>query len=205
MIGSYKMIKGVTEMIDKNRLTAITDSIIAVAATVMVLRLDIPEQVSIAAVREQIPILAAYVISYTQIFLAWHEHHDSIVYAKKIDHRIFLMNTLWLFLITMLPFATGVLGRSPAHRPTILLYLSVLVLQVLVQDLECRMLEKLNGVRMLDAEIISVIRKVTLAGCAAAAAAAFLLPAASLWIVVCTSLASVVLMILYDRTLAGRE
>ena len=188
-------------MINKDRLTAITDGIIAVAATVMVLRLDIPEKVSLEAIRERIPVLVAYIISYTQIFLAWHEHHDAFIRAEKINHRIFLMNTLWLFLITMLPFVTGVLGQSPTHRPTILLYLVILVLQVLVQMVECRMIEQFNGVQMQDAKIVNQIRKLTIAGCALAAIFAFLYPAASMWIVVCASIVSVVLIIRYDRTI----
>ena len=162
-------------MINKERLIAMTDAIIAVAATVMVLRLDIPEQVSIAAIRERIPVLIAYIISYTQIFLAWHEHHDSFIKAERINHRIFLMNTLWLFLITMLPFVTGVLGQSPAHRPTILLYLAVLALQAAVQMLECRMIEKLNGIRIQDAAIVHIIRVLTFAGCGLAGIFAFVL------------------------------
>ena len=186
-------------MIDKNRLTAITDGIIAVAATVMVLRLDIPDSVSLAAMRERLPVLAAYIISYTQIFLAWHEHHDSIIKATKIDHRIFLVNTLWLFLITMLPFVTGVLGHSPTHGPTILLYLAVLALQISVQTAECRMIEHLNGIKMQDAEIVQTVRRLTLAGCGCAAVFSFFYPAASMWIVVCTSVLSIVLIIRYDK------
>lgn len=192
-------------MINKDRLTAITDGIIAVAATVMVLRLDIPDRVSLEAIRERIPIIVAYIISYTQIFLAWHEHHDSFIRAEKINHRIFLMNTLWLFFITMLPFVTGVLGQSPTHRPTILLYLAVLVLQVLVQMVECRMIERFNGIEMQDAKIVDQIRKLTFSGCALAAVFAFLYPAASMWIVVCTSVVSVVLIVRYDKTIKAES
>ena len=188
-------------MINKERLMAITDGIIAVAATVMVLRLDIPDRVSLAAIRERIPVLVAYIISYAQIFLAWHEHHDSFIRAEKINHRIFLMNTLWLFLITMLPFVTGVLGRSPTHMPTILLYLAVLVLQACVQMLECQMIEKLNRIKIQDADVIHTIRNLTFAGCGIAAVFAFIYPPASMWIVVCTSILSVVLIVRYDKRL----
>ena len=188
-------------MINKDRLVAITDGIIAVAATVMVLRLDIPDMASLAAFRERAPILVAYIISYMQIFLAWHEHHDSFIHAERINHRIFLMNTLWLFLITMLPFVTGVLGKSPNHRPTILLYLAVLVLQICVQTQECRMIEKLNGFKIQDADVVHVIRILTLAGCGVAAVFAFIFPEASMWIVVCTSIISVVIIVRYDRSL----
>ena len=55
--------------INKERLIAMTDGIIAVAATVMVLRLDIPEMVSLAAIRERVPILVAYIIRYMQKIL----------------------------------------------------------------------------------------------------------------------------------------
>ena len=111
------------------------------------------------------------------------------------------MNTLWLFLITMLPFVTGVLGKSPNHRPTILLYLAVLVLQICVQTQECRMIEKLNGFKIQDADVVHVIRILTLAGCGVAAVFAFIFPAASMWIVVCTSIISVVIIVRYDRSL----
>ena len=202
-IGLRNCLQGVKRMINKERLIAISDGIIAVAATVMVLRLDIPEMVSLSAIRERVPILIAYIISYMQIFLAWHEHHDSFINAEKINHRVFLMNTLWLFLITMLPFVTGVLGQSPTHRPTILLYLAVLALQICVQMLECRMIENLNGIRMQDAEVVNGIRVLTLVGCGIAAAFAFFCPAASIWIVVLASLVSVVLIVRYDRMISN--
>jgi uncharacterized membrane protein len=46
-------------MINKDRFLAITDAIIAVAATVMVLRLDIPEKVTLDAMQDRLPVLTA--------------------------------------------------------------------------------------------------------------------------------------------------
>ena len=77
-------------MIDKGRLMAITDGIVAIAATIMALELTVPEKFSLAAVNAQMPTMVAFLISFVQIFLAWHEHHDSFAFAEKINHRIFL-------------------------------------------------------------------------------------------------------------------
>ena len=127
-------------MIEKGRLLAITDGIVAVAATVMVLRLEVPERASLAAAGRQLPVLLAYLISYTQIFLAWHEHHDTFLRVERISHTVFLLNCLWLFFVTLLPFVTGVVGSSPRHTPSVLLYLAVLTAEEGSLLLLCRTL-----------------------------------------------------------------
>ena len=141
-------------MIDQNRLLAITDGIVAIAATIMVLQLVVPKEVSMEAVAEQWPTLVAYIISFIQIFLAWHEHHDSVFNAKYINHRIFLINCLWLFFITLLPFVTGVVGHSPDHQASMLLYILVLFLIQLTITIESRGISKLNKTPILDYEVI---------------------------------------------------
>ena len=57
-------------MIDQNRLLAITDGIVATAATIMVLQLVVPKEVSMDAVAEQWPTLVAYIISFAGYLLA---------------------------------------------------------------------------------------------------------------------------------------
>lgn len=191
-------------MINKDRFLAITDAIIAVAATVMVLRLDIPEKVTLDAMQDRLPVLTAYIVSYIQIFLAWHEHHDTFVKAEKIDHRIFLVNTVWLFFITMMPFVTGVMGTSPHHAPSVLLYLLVLVLQSGVLAAECRMVEKLNGIEIQDSMIIRRIRKITLIACVLAAVIAFFQPMAGVAVVIAVSVISVIMVVRYDISVSKK-
>ena len=54
---------------DKGRLLALTDGIIAIAATIMVLELEIPDRLSGAALLGQLPTIMAYIISYLQIWI----------------------------------------------------------------------------------------------------------------------------------------
>lgn len=185
-------------MIDQNRLLAITDGIVAIAATIMVLQLVVPKEVSMDAVAEQWPTLVAYIISFIQIFLAWHEHHDSVFNAKYINHRIFLINCLWLFFITLLPFVTGVVGHSPDHQASMLLYILVLFLIQLTITIESRGISKLNKTPVLDYEVIKMIRIISFAGYLLAAASTFVNPFLAYIIILALSFVEILLMCLYD-------
>jgi len=185
-------------MIDQNRLLAITDGIVAIAATIMVLQLVVPKEVSMEAVAEQWPTLVAYIISFIQIFLAWHEHHDSVFNAKYINHRIFLINCLWLFFITLLPFVTGVVGHSPDHQASMLLYILVLFLIQLTITIESRGISKLNKTPILDYEVIKKIRIISFAGYLLAAASTFVNPFLAYIIILALSFVEILLMCLYD-------
>ncbi len=186
-------------MINKDRLVAVTDGIIAVAATVMVLKLDVPDKASMEAIRQQWPTMLAYMISFAQIFLAWHEHHDTFVNAEKINHRVFLLNCLWLFFITLVPFVTGVVGNSPNHKWSVLLYLAVMTAQIITLNIECTHLERLNNIEMQDAEVIKQIRKITYIAIAIAAVCTFMMPVIGIAIIVAVSVLSIILIIIYDR------
>ncbi len=188
-------------MIDKNRLLAITDGIVAIAATIMVLQLVVPEAVSLNAIAEQWPTLLAYIISYAQIFLAWHEHHDSIANAELINHRIFLINCLWLFFITLLPFVTGVIGHSPDHKLSVLMFIAILFLVQLSITIESKAIQKLNKCRILDHDVIRVIRILSFTGYAVAAVGACIDPSAGLLIILALSLCEIIIMCMYDSKL----
>lgn len=192
-------------MIDKNRMLAITDGIIAVAATVMVLQLDVPDRASMAAVQAQFPTLVAYIISYMQIFLAWHEHHDAFATAEIINHRVYLLNCLWLFFVTLLPFVTGVVGKSPTDQASVLMYILILCMESLLLKWECTTLERLNHSVTADIEIIWPLRRVTFLGYAFAAVCTFFMPLASLVLIVGICVVNVILVCLYDRKLPGHS
>ena len=191
-------------MINKYRLLAITDGIVAIAATIMVLQLVVPEKAGVAAIAAQWPILLAYIISFLQIFLAWHEHHDSVAPAEWINHRIFLMNCVWLFFITLLPFVTGIVGKSPDHTPSMLLYIGVLFMVQLVISIESRMIVNLNNCTIIDAPVIRKIRIMSFIGYGAAAVCALINPAFSFLVIIILSVGEIVVMCNYDSKVTAK-
>ena len=129
---------------DKGRLLALTDGIIAIAATIMVLELEIPDRLSGEALLRQLPTIMAYIISFLQIWIVWHSHHDSFMSAENINDRVFLLNVLWVLCITLYPFVTGILGRDITSKWAELLYIGILALSSILFQILDSQLVKVN-------------------------------------------------------------
>lgn len=99
--------------ISKSRLEAITDGIIAIAATIMVLELHTPVTNDWAGLLEERTTLVAYLISFFMIYIVWRMHHDLFRAAEAISRRAFLYNGIWIFFLTLVPFTTGWVGPAP--------------------------------------------------------------------------------------------
>lgn len=181
-------------MINKDRLIAITDGIIAIAATIMVLTLVAPDKASFAEIEQRLPTLIAYAISYMQIFLAWHEHHDAFADMKIINHRIFLINCVWLFFVTLLPFATATVGVSYNDAFSVRLYIFILFCIDLMIKIECDFIVKFNKKDIRDSAIIHLLRKLTMIGYALALIATFFMPAVAMGIIIVEYILNLILM-----------
>ena len=129
---------------DKGRLLALTDGIIAIAATIMVLELEIPDSLSWETLSRQFPTIMAYIISFLQIWIVWHSHHDSFLFAENINDRIFLLNVLWVLCITLYPFITGILGKDITSKSAELLYIGILTLSSILFQILDSQLVKIN-------------------------------------------------------------
>ena len=110
---------------------ALTDVIVAIAATIMVLELSVPETISINSLLSQASIFYAYIVSFVLIYLAWRSHHNAFEKADVIDGKVFLANGLWLFFITLIPFTTALVGNAPNESLTEVIYTVSLILWVL--------------------------------------------------------------------------
>ena len=86
---------------NKDRIIALTDGIVAIAATIMVLELKIPKIITLDSLLSQIPILYSYIISFALIYLSWRSHHNAFEKAEIINSKIFILNGIWLFFITL--------------------------------------------------------------------------------------------------------
>lgn len=113
---------------NKDRVIALTDGIVAIAATIMVLELSVPEKVTLMNLQAQLPILYAYIVSFALVYLSWRSHHNAFEKADVVDGRIFVINGIWLFFITLVPFVTGLIGNSPNDFISTILYVLVIFL-----------------------------------------------------------------------------
>jgi len=109
---------------EKNRLEALIDGIYAVALTLLVLDIKLPDGESYASndalwarLLELERHFAIYVISFVVIGMYWISHHIQFHFIRYTDRRLIWINMLYLLLISFVPFATDLMGD---HKDLIL-------------------------------------------------------------------------------------
>jgi len=97
---------------NKGRLEAFSDGVIAVIITIMVLELHAPHGVDLDAVRELAPNFCAYVLSFAFIGIYWNNHHHMLHMASRVNGRILWSNLHLLFWLSLVPIATAWMGEN---------------------------------------------------------------------------------------------
>jgi uncharacterized membrane protein len=100
--------------VSTNRLEAFSDGVMAVAATLLVLGLTVPDPVHTKnlahALGRNWPSYVAFAISFATIGIIWINHHAMIGRLREADHSILILNLLLLMTISVLPFATSLMA-----------------------------------------------------------------------------------------------
>jgi uncharacterized membrane protein len=96
------------------RVEALSDGIIAIAATLLVLELHVPEpgEDVWASLAHQLPSLAAYAVSFLTILIFWVNHHALFHVVTRVDRTLLFLNGLLLLGISFVSFPTAALGRA---------------------------------------------------------------------------------------------
>jgi uncharacterized membrane protein len=113
---------------EKDRLLAMTDGVIAIIITIMVLELKAPEGTSLEALRESWPVFLAYVLSFIYVAIYWNNHHHFFQLVTKVNGAVMWANFGLLFWLSLVPFATAWMGEHEfAPVPTALYGVSLLL------------------------------------------------------------------------------
>ncbi len=96
----------------KGRLEAFSDGVIAILITIMVLELSAPHGTELSALRPLLPTLLAYVLSFAMVGIYWTNHHHLLHAADRVNGRILLANLHLLFWLSLLPFGTAWMGDN---------------------------------------------------------------------------------------------
>jgi uncharacterized membrane protein len=95
------------------RTVAFSDGVFAIAITLLVLGIDVPDVPGArlgAAIEHILPNLLSYFIGFAVIGVFWLGHHRFFTDLRAFDRRILLLNLVYLSLIGVMPFTTGLLG-----------------------------------------------------------------------------------------------
>src|SRR5689334_11719115 len=96
----------------KGRLEALSDGVIAVIITIMVLEMKPPHSPSIAALASIAPVFLTYVLSFVLVGIYWSNHHHLLHAVHHVNGRILWANLHLLFWLSLAPFVTGWMGDN---------------------------------------------------------------------------------------------
>ncbi|MGN2341160.1 TMEM175 family protein [Streptococcus dysgalactiae] len=105
-----------------SRLEAFSDGVLAIIITIMVLSLKAPEADSLKALLKVVPSLLAYVLSFVYVAIYWNNHHHLMKLVKIIDGKTLWFNNLWLFFISLIPWATEWVSRFHTSSLPVFIY-----------------------------------------------------------------------------------
>ena len=106
---------------NKARLEAFSDGVLAIVITIMVLDLHIPKGVQLAALEPELPVFLCYVLSFVYIGIYWNNHHHMLHAAGRVSGGVLWANLHLLFWLSLFPFVTAWMGENCfAPTPTAL-------------------------------------------------------------------------------------
>jgi len=114
--------------VEKDRLIAFSDGVIAVIITIMVLELKAPPDASLDALKTVAPVFLSYVLSFVYVAIYWNNHHHFFTLVSHVSGSVMWANLHLLFWLSLIPFATSWLGEHPSEPiPTAVYGLSLLM------------------------------------------------------------------------------
>src|SRR3954467_11098911 len=130
---------------NKNRLEAFSDGVIAIIITIMVLEMKVPHGSEFSSLKPLLPVIVSYILSFVYIGIYWNNHHHMMQTVKSVNGRILWLNLHLLFWLSLVPFVTGWMGENHfAHAP-VALYGFVLAMDGIAYSMLSTGLIRLHG------------------------------------------------------------
>jgi uncharacterized membrane protein len=127
------------------RVEAFSDAVLAVIITIMALELRAPHGATFDAVREQLPGLLVYVLSFTMIGIYWNNHHHLLRTADRISGTAMWANLFLLFWLSLIPVLTEWLRDEYHHALPAAAYGAVAFAAGIAYAILVRALIRANG------------------------------------------------------------
>ncbi len=116
---------------NKNRLEAFSDGVLAIIITIMVLEFKVPDDTTFEAVIKLSHKFLSYILSFIYVGIYWNNHHHLIHSLKKVNGKILWANLHLLFWLSLIPFATAWIGEHHFASFPMMLYGIVLLMNAI--------------------------------------------------------------------------
>ena len=142
---------------DKGRLEAFSDGVLAIIITIMVLEMKVPlprQGAALADLKPVLPYFLSYALSYVFIGIYWNNHHHMFQATERVTGATLWANLHLLFWLSLIPFTTAWMGENGfAPTPTALYGLDLLLAAIAYFILQLTILRAPGGNPVLAAAL----------------------------------------------------
>jgi uncharacterized membrane protein len=129
---------------NKTRLEAFSDGVLAIIITIMVLEIKVPHTADWHALVELLPVFLSYMLSFVFLGVYWNNHHHLLHTVKQVNSRIMWSNLNLLFWLSLLPFGTAWMGENCIQQVPVIIYASLLIISGVSYDILRKSIMKTN-------------------------------------------------------------
>jgi uncharacterized membrane protein len=113
---------------EKNRLEAFSDGVLAIIITIMVLELKVPHGERWGDLLSQWPAFLSYVLSFIYVGIYWNNHHHFLHLCKHVNGHSLWANLHLLFWLSLTPVTTAWMGENHFGQAPVAAYGFVLLM-----------------------------------------------------------------------------
>ena len=108
----------------KHRLEAFSDGVFAIVITLLILNvhLDRQHELTLDALRQLLPDVMAFVLSFVIVGVYWVAHHNMLHLIRAVDRQLLWLNLVLLLVIVFIPFPASLLGQHLGNPLAVALY-----------------------------------------------------------------------------------
>lgn len=129
---------------NKNRLEAFSDGVIAIIITIMVLEMKVPHGDDFKSLLTIAPVFVSYVLSFINVGIYWNNHHHMMHIVHHVDGKVLWANMHLLFWLSLIPFTTDWMGENHFAKVPVAVYGTVLFCAGVAYYILARMLVRLH-------------------------------------------------------------
>ncbi len=130
---------------NKSRLEAFSDGVLAIIITIMVLEIKVPHSTNLSSLKPLIPAFLSYVMSFIYVGIYWSNHHHLLQAVKQVNGKVLWANLHLLFWLSLIPLTTRWVGENNFARYPVAFYGLVLLFTGLAYFILEQALVKIHG------------------------------------------------------------
>lgn len=116
------------DTLEFNRVISLSDAVFAIAMTLLVLTLDVPDVPAFlvpSALVERSPQFIAFLLSFALVAIIWYHHHVFVSMLEKIEPGLIYINFVLLGGVVLIPFPTNLVGNHPQSSIPVMLFIGI--------------------------------------------------------------------------------